>query len=290
MVSHHGPAPHGPVGPEGPEDPAPGTPNRRGRVLLAAGLAAALVMTAVVAYRWGSAGRPSGPVAARPVPSSASAEQWSVAKVHASVFPSVVSIEATRLAAAPAPGQAAAASPATAGTGLVANVDGTILTALHVVQDATAIEVTFADGTKSAATIAGANPAIDIAALTPAQLPVVVVPAVLGGSLTVGDTVIAIGNQLGLTDSTTAGVVSGLNRSVPRQGAGNLDGLIQFDAAVNPGSSGGPLVNTRGQTVGIVVALANPTDAGTFIGVGFAVPIGSAVGGGGLGDGRQPQR
>jgi S1-C subfamily serine protease len=104
---------------------------------------------------------------------------------------------------------------------------------------------------------------------------------VLGGSAAIGDTVIAIGNQLGLTGSTTTGVVSGLDRSLARKGTTDLKGLIQFDAAVNPGSSGGPLVNAAGQTIGIVVALANPTEAGTFIGIGFAVPIGTAVRAGG---------
>jgi S1-C subfamily serine protease len=99
--------------------------------------------------------------------------------------------------------------------------------------------------------------------------------------LSVGDDVVAIGNQLGLTFSTTSGVVSGLGRSARGTNGNTLEGLIQFDAAVNPGSSGGPLVNTRGETIGIVVALANPTDAGTFVGIGFAVPIGSALAAGG---------
>ena len=72
--------------------------------------------------------------------------------------------------------------------------------------------------------------------------------------------------------------------------ADDISGLIQFDAAVNPGSSGGPLINARGEAVGIVVSLANPTDAGTFIGIGFAVPIGTALAAGtGPGDGPPPQ-
>ena len=89
-------------------------------------------------------------------------------------------------------------------------------------------------------------------------------PAVLGssGRLAVGDDVIAIGNPLGLTDTTTEGVVSGLGRPAVEPGNVHLAGLIQFDAAVNPGSSGGPLLNGKGETVGIVVALANPTSAG----------------------------
>jgi putative serine protease PepD len=149
--------------------------------------------------------------------------------------------------------------------------------------------VTFADGTTSAATVRAADPSIDIAALAATTMPTVLVPAVLGGSrLAVGDGVVAIGNQLGLTSSATAGVVSGLNRATTGEGGLNLSGLIQFDAAVNPGSSGGPLVNARGETVGIVVALANPTESETFIGIGFAVPIGSAVAAGG--EGRGPQQ
>lgn len=119
------------------------------------------------------------------------------------------------------------------------------------------------------------------------RCPTAIVGAGGGGGPAIGDDVVAIGNPLGLVDTTTTGVVSGLNRTVARSGAAPLAGLIQFDAAVNPGSSGGPLLNSQGQVIGIVVALANPTDAGTFIGVGFAVPIGSALGAG-EGDGRQP--
>jgi S1-C subfamily serine protease len=90
--------------------------------------------------------------------------------------------------------------------------------------------------------------------------------------------VIAIGNQLGLTRTTTTGVVSGLDRRATSRGGANLAGLIQFDAAVNPGSSGGPLLNKAGQVVGIVTSLANPSQQGFFIGIGFAVPIGTATG------------
>jgi putative serine protease PepD len=178
------------------------------------------------------------------------------------------------------------------GTGVIVNADGTILTALHVVKGAGAVRVTFADGTSSPATITAADPAHDIATLGPSTLPSVLVPAVLGRAdrLAVGDNVVAIGDPLGLTRTTTAGVVSGLNRLATGEDGVNLAGLIQFDAAVNPGSSGGPLVNAKGETVGIVVALANPTSAGTFIGIGFAIPIAAAVAGGGGGGDRAPQQ
>jgi S1-C subfamily serine protease len=231
----------------------------------------ALAVTAFVAFRFGASSDDDARPGARPSPSPSASGPLTVAEVHEVLFPSVVAIRTNT----------------GSGTGLVANVDGTVLTAYHVVEGATTIEVTFADGTKSAAEIAGADPSIDIAVLAPATLPAVVVPATLGGGVVVGDDVVAIGNPFGLVDSTTAGVVSALDRSVPVPGGRELPGLIQFDAAVNPGNSGGPLVNTRGEAVGIVVALANPTGAGTFIGIGFAVPIGAAVG---AGEGETPQR
>ena len=104
------------------------------------------------------------------------------------------------------------------------------------------------------------------------------VPATLGGGVAVGSDVVAIGNPLGLRDSTTTGIVSGLNRTTKTK-AGPLSGLIQFDAAVNPGSSGGPLLNTQGLVVGVVVSIADPGRDDAFAGIGFAVPIGAALGG-----------
>lgn len=272
-----------------PEQPARRRPrgtylgDRSRRLLPWAAILAALALTAAISFRWGSAGDPA-PVAARPAP-SASATALTVPQVYQTLLPSVVFIQATGGSSAVA-GTTTAIAAAATGTGVIVNADGTVLTALHVVRGATAIQVTFADGTRAAAKVATATAADDIATLTVAKLPSVVVPAVLGGAgLGVGDDVVAIGNQLGLRYSTTAGVVSGLDRSVGRGSTADLTGLIQFDAAVNPGSSGGPLINARGEVVGVIVALANPTDAGTFIGVGFAVPIGAALGGNGDGTG-----
>ncbi|MEU7823565.1 trypsin-like peptidase domain-containing protein [Catellatospora sp. NPDC049111] len=255
-------------------EPSPTPPARwrlDRRALVAAGVATALAVTAVVAFRWGAAGSDS-PAVVTPTPSPSDDGVLTVAEVYQVLLPSVVSIRTTG-----AGRDAASAS----GTGVLANADGTILTALHVVKGAAAIEITYADGSTTPATVAASDPAKDIAALTPKDLPAVLVPAVLGGTPGIGEQVVAIGDQLGLTGSATTGVVSGLERSVTVADVGKLGGLIQFDAAVNPGSSGGPLVNMRGETVGIVVALANPTDAGTFIGVGFAVPIVTAAAAGG---------
>ena len=101
-------------------------------------------------------------------------------------------------------------------------------------------------------------------------------PAVLGGGPRVGDDVYALGHPLGLVDSLTAGVVSGLDRAFPLPNGRTINGLIQFDAAVSPGNSGGPLLNRKGQVIGIVTGLANPSGNEDFVGIGFAVPIGSA--------------
>ena len=117
-------------------------------------------------------------------------------------------------------------------------------------------------------------------------------PATLGGGADVGASVVAVGNPLGLTDSVSSGVISGLNRTADTD-TGQRTGLIQFDAAVNPGSSGGPLLDGQGLVIGIVVALAEPDGQDAFAGIGFAVPIGAALNGtssGGQGKDRRYDR
>jgi putative serine protease PepD len=244
---------------------APAPPRRRRGAVLGAAIVAVVLLTAILSYRWGSGDTPTP--SPTPTAEPTAANELSTAEIYSAIAASVVSIESV------------AAGDPSSGTGVIVNGDGTILTALHVVHGAETIRVRFIDGTESAATILAADPSMDIAALGAATLPAILVPAVLGSSdrIDVGDDVVAIGDQLGLNSSTTAGVVSGLNRGATSRDGTRLTGLIQFDAAVNPGSSGGPLVNTKGETIGIVVALANPTAAGTFIGIGFAVPIGAAV-------------
>lgn len=162
------------------------------------------------------------------------------------------------------------------GSGVVINTNGNILTSLHVVDDAEAIEVVFADGTESSATVAIEQPENDIAVLQAVRLPEVVVPATLGNpnATNVGDEAFVVGHPLGLFGSMSAGVISGFDRSFkPPDSEQRLQNLIQIDAAVNPGNSGGPLLNRQGQVIGIVTALANPTEEDVFIGIGFAVPI-----------------
>jgi S1-C subfamily serine protease len=175
------------------------------------------------------------------------------------------------------------------GSGVIVADDGTIVTANHVIARAPQITVTFFDGTRTRAAVVSANPELDVAVLKPASLPDVVVPAALGGDANVGAPVVAVGNPLGLADSVTTGVVSGLNRTAHTV-EGTYSGLIQFDASVNPGSSGGPLLDARGLIVGIVVSIANPAHEDAFAGIGFAVPIGAALdGGSGTGPGHGPQ-
>ena len=162
------------------------------------------------------------------------------------------------------------------GSGVVVNDSGAVLTALHVITGATDIQLTFADGTQSGAVVADTDPANDIATLTPTNPPAQIVPAVLGNpnALQVGDEAYVVGNPLGLYASMSAGVISGLDRSFRNPDSGVvLTGLIQFDAAANPGNSGGPLLNRNGQVVGIVTALINPTGQDVFVGIGLAVPI-----------------
>ena len=195
-------------------------------------------------------------------------------QVYQTILPSLVVIQTER------ENEGEAESGFGVGSGVVINEGGDILTALHVVQDAIGIEIVFSDGSRAAADLIASEPESDIAVLHPHQLPELIVPAVLGSSngLRVGDEAYAVGNPLGLAASMSAGVISGFNRSIPLEDDGpDLEGLIQFDTAINPGSSGGPLLNRRGQVVGIVTALANPSDQGYFIGIGFAVPIGAAV-------------
>ncbi len=167
------------------------------------------------------------------------------------------------------------------GSGVVINDRGDILTSLHVVADASEIHLTFTDGTESSAEIISAQPENDIAVLRASEPPGLVVPAVLGnpGAMRVGDEAFVVGNPLGLFGSMSAGVISGFDRSFQSESTDQrLQGLIQIDAAVNPGNSGGPLLNRAGQVIGIVAALANPTEQDVFIGIGFAVPINVAAG------------
>lgn len=162
------------------------------------------------------------------------------------------------------------------GSGVVIVDSGIILTNLHVVAGAKKVRVVFADGLESDAQIIAAQPENDLAVLQAKTIPDDLVPATMRSTkdLAEGDEVIAVGFPFGIGPSVSAGVVSGLKREYRSpEGQRILSNLIQFDAAVNPGSSGGPLVTAEGEVVGIVTAILNPNEQRVFIGIGFAVPI-----------------
>ena len=164
------------------------------------------------------------------------------------------------------------------GSGVVISEEGVILTNLHVVQGSKKLMVTFADGFEAEATVVAVQPENDLAVIKAVKIPDDLQPATLGSTakLMPGDEVVAVGFPFGIGPSVSAGVISGMNREFRNEGASVLRGLIQFDAAANPGNSGGPLVNMAGEVIGVVTAILNPTSARTFIGIAFAATIESA--------------
>ena len=166
------------------------------------------------------------------------------------------------------------------GTGVVILDNGTILTNLHVVNGAKRIRVSFMDGTESDAQLLSIQPENDLAVLRARTIPDDLSAATMRstGDLAPGDHVIAVGFPFGIGPSVSEGVVSGLKREFRSpEGQQTMSNLIQFDAAANPGNSGGPLVTMDGEVVGIVTAILNPSRQRVFIGIGFAVPIENAA-------------
>lgn len=170
------------------------------------------------------------------------------------------------------------ADGAGSGSGIVIDDEGHILTNYHVVEAITNAKVTLYDGSASLAEVVGTDPGNDLAVIradgfTADQLE----PAKLGDSsdLRVGQAVFAIGNPFEETFTVTQGIISALNRSSPSFGGRSIQGVIQTDAALNPGNSGGPLFNLDGEVVGINTSIRNPTGQ-SFAGLGFAVPSNTA--------------
>ncbi|SEG79147.1 putative serine protease PepD [Thermomonospora echinospora] len=207
-----------------------------------------------------------------------------IAQIAAAVQPSVVAV------AVSTPGRSSE------GSGVVLRPDGTIITNAHVVSNAARIQVKFSDGRTAPAEVLGTDTGHDIAVIK-ARGVSGLKAAALGdsGRLAVGDTVLAMGNPLGLDGSVTAGIVSALGRTLEegdspdqqglppgfgrqvRQESTTIRNAIQTDAAINPGNSGGALVNGSGQVVGINTAIATTGQGDGSIGVGFAIPINDAV-------------
>lgn len=163
-----------------------------------------------------------------------------------------------------------------AGSGFLIDTDGHILTNFHVVQGAQTIEVTLGDQSRFKAKLIGADSRNDIALIQIDPQGRKLVPLPLGDSrnLLVGQRVLAIGNPFGFQSTLTTGVVSSLGRTVQTSETTFIDEAIQTDAAINRGNSGGPLLNSRGEVIGINSAIYAPT--GTTAGIGFAIPINTA--------------
>jgi S1-C subfamily serine protease len=240
--------------------------------MLAAAGVVVVVLVAAVAVLASGAGRGDARAVATPSATPSPSPTVTVPDIYRRVGPSVAIVRT---------------ASGSLGTGVIVGEDGTVLTANHVVDDRSPITLVFSDGTRSAATVASADRKHDIATLAPATLPQPVVPATLGGAVEVGGEVVAIGNPLGLAYSVSSGVVSAVGRTADIKG-GRFSGLIQFDASVNPGSSGGPLLDAEGNVIGIVMSIADPGRDDAFAGIAFAVPIGTALGGG-PGSGGGPQ-
>jgi S1-C subfamily serine protease len=165
-----------------------------------------------------------------------------------------------------------------AGSGLVIDLKGHILTNYHVVKGARSLEITMADGGRYPAALVGVFPDGDLAILRAEAPPGRLHPLPLGSSqdLQVGQKVFAIGNPFGLGETLTTGVISSLGRSISGEGGQLIEDLIQTDASINPGNSGGPLLDSSGKVIGINTAILSP--AGGSVGIGFAVPIDTAKG------------
>ena len=261
-----------------PAPPAPpGAPGRRPWAgALAGGLAGAVVAVAVLAgavatglvppgnggdtQGAGPTGRPALRLAGEPL---------DIQGVIDAVRPGVVSILVQGLNATPIGSQLVSG----AGSGMVIEPDGLVLTNAHVVDGATAISVMLADGREVPADLVASMPSNDVALVQARDVSdLAVVELGDSSAMQVGDDVVAVGNalNLGATPTVTTGIVSALNRSITEPGGATLDSLIQTDAAINQGNSGGPLVNALGQVIGVNTAIAGGAEN-----IGFALSIDS---------------
>ena len=258
---------------EGRVAPPSTTRSRRAPSMLAA-----FTLVLATGGGWYVGTRGDAPTSASPTSTAAAVTfadgPLDVAQVVAAVEPSVVSIE-TEISIRSRRGIATGSG---AGTGVVLD-DGLVLTNAHVVDGATTVTVTGSDGTVRDATVLAADSGADIAVLRVADASGLV-PATLGSddAVAVGDDVVAIGNALALEGglTVTRGIVSALDRSI-ETGTSTLSNLVQTDAAISSGNSGGALVNAAGQVIGINTAVAASGGAVTASNIGFAISIDHAM-------------
>ncbi len=258
---------------------------------MAAIVIAGVLSVLAVALFWPSSsgsGQPSAAAVSSPVPSSSSSSSGSgssgatalssaclaASQVYDQVRPAVVEITSTQQGRSPFSPQGQAS-----GSGIVIDNQGTILTNNHVVADATNIEVKFSDNSTASAQVLGTDPGNDLAVIRADLSGQKLTAATLGDSdaIHVGDPVLAIGAPFELEGTLTQGIVSAIGRTFSSgQGTRPIRNMIQTDAAVNPGNSGGPLIDCQGQVIGLNSALENPTGQDVNVGIAFAVPINSA--------------
>jgi putative serine protease PepD len=250
----------GPAGEGAGPEPSSEPPRRR-RLLPAAAFVVALLALAVSlgGLLLDRGTEPSGSSASLAAPGGRLAPTQ-IGRVYDSAGPGVVSVQAG----------------AATGTGFVVRDDGTIVTNAHVVGDAGTAEVRFADkGHLVDAEVLGSDRSSDLAVLrvdpgSVAQLKAL--PLADSSKVQVGDAVVAIGHPFGLERTTTAGIVSGLERQIQAPNGFEIDKVIQTDAAINPGNSGGPLLDARGRVIGVNSQIATGGSGRGNVGVGFAVP------------------
>ena len=207
------------------------------------------------------------------------------AKAYETIIPSVVQVIGYSKNSDEKKGKSGEDLERSVGTGVVIVDKGIILTNLHVVQGADTIHITFSDGMTTTASITGAQPENDLAVLQAHKIPDDMIAATMRSTadLRPGDQVMAVGYPFGIGPSASSGIVSGLKRTFRSpEGRQEMRNLIQFDAAANPGNSGGPLVTMDGEVVGIVTAIYNPNQQRSFVGIGFAVPIENAASAAGM--------
>jgi len=253
-------------------------------IVLLTGIAGSLIGVGATQV-WNDGSEDGSTGAPAPALSEASAEDSSqgaslvtdcltAADVYEQVRPAVVEITSTLGSSGPF-GQQGSGT----GTGIMIDSDGHILTNYHVVEGATGIEVRFNDGSISSAELVGSDPANDLAVIQVDTSGLETTAAELGDSdaLRVGDPVLAIGSPFNLEGTLTQGIVSAVDRTYS-SGASTrpIREMIQTDAAVNPGNSGGPLLNCQGEVIGINTLLENPTGENVNVGVAFAVAINTA--------------
>ena len=209
--------------------------------------------------------------------SAASTSSGDVSGLYAKAAPGVVQItsKGSSQSSGSGPFPQSGQSQTATGTGFVIDGQGDILTAAHVVDGGSSITVTFQDGTTRTATVAGKDDATDAAVVKVDPSGLDLHPLALGdsGSLQVGNELAAIGSPFGYPESLSTGVVSGLDRTIQAPNGFTVAHAIQTDSALNPGNSGGPVLSSAGQVIGIADQIAINGGGDSFTGVGFAVPI-----------------